>query len=70
MTSARRMRLSIQVGATFVSPADEHYYGLGQNQHGFLDHRGHTVDCWNDYNATGGAELLRAISRLQIRAMD
>jgi alpha-D-xyloside xylohydrolase len=46
-----------QVGATFVSPPDEHYYGLGQDQHGFLDHRGHTVDCWNDYNATGGASF-------------
>ena len=31
-----------RVGATFVSPPDEHYYGLGQNQQGFLDHRGHT----------------------------
>ena len=30
-----------QVGASFVSPEDEHYYGLGQNQEGFLDHRGH-----------------------------
>ena len=28
-----------QVGASFVSPDDEHYYGLGQNQEGFLDHR-------------------------------
>ena len=31
-----------QVGATFASPDDEHYYGLGQNQEGYLDHRGHT----------------------------
>jgi len=30
---------------------DEHYYGLGQNQEGFLDHRGHPVRCWNDYNS-------------------
>jgi alpha-D-xyloside xylohydrolase len=43
-----------QVGATFISPADEHYYGLGQNQEGFLDHRGHTVDCWQNYTAAGG----------------
>lgn len=43
-----------QVGASFASPADEHYYGLGQNQEGFLDHRGHTVECWNNYLATGG----------------
>ncbi|MDR3727922.1 MAG: glycoside hydrolase family 31 protein [Terracidiphilus sp.] len=42
------------VGASFASPDDEHYYGLGQNQEGFLDHRGHTVRCWNDYLATGG----------------
>jgi alpha-D-xyloside xylohydrolase len=40
------------VGATFASPDDEHYYGLGQNQEGFLDHRGHAVRCWNDYLAT------------------
>jgi alpha-D-xyloside xylohydrolase len=37
------------VGAYFASPDDEHYYGLGQNQEGFLDHRGHPVRCWNDY---------------------
>ena len=43
-----------QVGASFASPADEHYYGLGQNQEGYLDHRGHTVECWNNYVATGG----------------
>ncbi len=42
------------VGATFASPEDEHYYGLGQNHEGFLDHRGHTVRCWSDYVATGG----------------
>ena len=46
-----------QVGATFTSPDDEHYYGLGQNQEGFLDHRGHTVKCWHDYNAAGGASI-------------
>jgi alpha-D-xyloside xylohydrolase len=39
------------VGATFASPDDEHYYGLGQNQQGFLDHRGHPVHCWADYLA-------------------
>ena len=42
---------SYTVGANFASPDDEHYYGLGQNQEGFLDHRGHTVHCWNDYLA-------------------
>ena len=40
------------VGASFASPDDEHYYGLGQNHEGFLDHRGHAVRCWNDYLAT------------------
>jgi alpha-D-xyloside xylohydrolase len=39
------------VGAWFASPDDEHYYGLGENQEGFLDHRGHAVRCWNDYLA-------------------
>ena len=42
------------VGATFASPDDEHYYGLGQNHEGFLDHRGHAVRCWADYLATAG----------------
>jgi alpha-D-xyloside xylohydrolase len=42
------------VGANFASPDDEHYYGLGQNHEGFLDHRGHAVRCWNDYLATAG----------------
>jgi alpha-D-xyloside xylohydrolase len=40
-----------RVGASFHSPDDEHYYGLGQNQEGWLDHRGHPVLCWNDYTA-------------------
>jgi alpha-D-xyloside xylohydrolase len=39
------------VGATFASPNDEHYYGLGQNHEGFLDHRGHPVECWANYTA-------------------
>ncbi|MGD0830853.1 MAG: TIM-barrel domain-containing protein [Terracidiphilus sp.] len=46
-----------QVGATFASPDDEHYYGLGQNQEGFLDHRGHVVHCWHDYNAPAGPSV-------------
>jgi len=48
---------SYVVGATFVSPDDEHYYGLGQNQEGFLDHRGHVVHCWQDYNAPAGPSV-------------
>jgi alpha-D-xyloside xylohydrolase len=43
-----------RVGATFGSPDDEHYYGLGQNQEGYLDHRGHKVECWADYQSAGG----------------
>ena len=46
-----------QVGATFASPDDEHYYGLGQNQEGFLDYRGHRVECWHNYTATGGPSV-------------
>ena len=43
-----------RVSAVFDSPADEHYYGLGQHQQGFLDLRDHRVDCWHEYNAIGG----------------
>ena len=46
-----------QVGATFHSPADEHYYGLGQNQEGYLDRRGHAVQCAHDYNAPAGQSV-------------
>ena len=42
------------VGATFFSPSGEHYYGLGENQQGYLDHRDHPVRCWNDYTAPAG----------------
>ena len=40
-----------RVGASFYSPDDEHYYGLGENQQGYLDHRDHPIRCWNDYTA-------------------
>jgi alpha-D-xyloside xylohydrolase len=46
-----------QVGATFASPRDEHYYGLGQNQEGYLDRRGHVVRCAHDYNAPSGQSV-------------
>ena len=46
-----------QVGATFVSPDDEHYYGLGQNQEGFLDHRGRRIECWHNYTATAAPSI-------------
>lgn len=45
-----------QVGATFAAPADEHYYGMGQNQEslGALDLRGRTIDCEHWYDAPTG----------------
>lgn len=43
-----------QVGATFSAQPGEHYYGLGENQEGRLDHRNQSVRCWSDYNAAGG----------------
>jgi alpha-D-xyloside xylohydrolase len=46
-----------EVGATFASPPDEHYYGLGQNQEGYLDRRGHVVRCAHDYNAASGQSV-------------
>jgi alpha-D-xyloside xylohydrolase len=46
-----------RVGASFASPDDEHYYGLGQNQEGFLDHRGHRVECWHNYDATAAPSV-------------
>jgi alpha-D-xyloside xylohydrolase len=46
-----------QVGANFASPDDEHYYGLGQNQEGYLDHRGHRVECWHNYTATAAPSV-------------
>ena len=45
------------VGATFDSPADEHYYGLGQQQKGWMDLRDHEVRCWQDYVAIGGQDV-------------
>ncbi len=45
------------VSATFASPSDERYYGLGQNQEGYLDHRGHPVRCWHNYDAPAGESV-------------
>ena len=39
------------VGATFYAPEDEHYYGLGENQEGYLDHRERPVTCAANYLA-------------------
>ena len=46
-----------RVAATFDSPANEHYYGLGQQQKGWMDLRDHEVRCWHDYGATGGENV-------------
>ena len=46
-----------RVSATFDSPQDEHYYGLGQQQQGFLDLRDHRIQCWHDYGAIGGENV-------------
>lgn len=42
------------VDLAFDAPADEHYYGLGQHQVGWMDHRGQEVKVWHDYAAAGG----------------
>jgi alpha-D-xyloside xylohydrolase len=46
-----------QVGASFVAPADEHYYGMGQNQEGILDLRGRVIDCRHWYDAPAGEQV-------------
>ncbi len=39
------------VGASFRAAEDEHYYGLGQNQEGYLDHRQRPITCAANYLA-------------------
>ncbi len=46
-----------QVGASFAAADDEHDYGLGQNQQGFLDRRGHVIECAHDYDAPAGQSV-------------
>jgi alpha-D-xyloside xylohydrolase len=46
-----------RVSATFDSPTDEHYFGLGQQQQGALDLRDHRIDCWHAYEAIGGEDV-------------
>ena len=46
-----------RISATFDSPTGEHYYGLGQQQQGFLDLRNHQIKCWHDYGAIGGENV-------------
>jgi alpha-D-xyloside xylohydrolase len=45
------------VTSTFDSPQEEHYYGLGQQQKGWMDLRNHEVRCWHDYTALGGEDV-------------
>ncbi|SFV16557.1 glycoside hydrolase family 31 protein [Pseudoduganella namucuonensis] len=47
---------TFQVGASFSAPADEHYYGMGQNQESMssLDLRGRVIDCKHWYDAPAG----------------
>ncbi len=46
-----------RVGASFAVPEDEHFYGLGQNQQGFMDRRGHSLRCAHDYDAPAGQSV-------------
>jgi len=46
-----------RVSAVFNSPANEHYYGLGQQQQGALDLRDHRINCWHDYSSIGGENV-------------
>jgi alpha-glucosidase/alpha-D-xyloside xylohydrolase len=48
---------SYQISATFDSPTDEHYFGLGQQQQGTLDLRDHRINCWHEYEAIGGEDV-------------
>jgi alpha-glucosidase/alpha-D-xyloside xylohydrolase len=48
---------SYRVSAIFDSPSDEHYYGLGQQQKGWMDLRDHEIHCWHDYAAIGGEDV-------------
>jgi alpha-D-xyloside xylohydrolase len=41
----------------FDSPEGEHYYGLGQQQKGWMDLRDHEIRCWHDYAAIGGQDV-------------
>jgi alpha-D-xyloside xylohydrolase len=46
-----------RVGASFSAALDEHIYGLGQNQEGYLDRRGHVIRCAHDYDAPAGQSV-------------
>jgi alpha-D-xyloside xylohydrolase len=57
LSSVQKGDLGSRISATFNSPQDEHYYGLGQQQQGFLDLRDHRINCWHDYGAIGGENV-------------
>jgi alpha-glucosidase/alpha-D-xyloside xylohydrolase len=46
-----------KVSAQFDSPRDEHYYGLGQQQKGWMDLRDHEIHCWHEYSSIGGEDV-------------
>src|SRR3984885_7080069 len=46
-----------RVSSIFDSPQGEHYYGLGQQQKGWMDLRDHEIRCWHDYVAIGGQDV-------------
>lgn len=45
---------TFRVRASFLAPDDESYYGLGQHQTNWMDHRGHEVLLSHDYSAKDG----------------
>jgi alpha-D-xyloside xylohydrolase len=46
-----------RVEVVFDSAASEHYYGLGQQQKGWMDLNDHEIRCWHDYGAIGGEDV-------------
>ena len=48
---------TFKVGASFSVTPNEHFYGLGQNQEGYLDLRGRTIDCRHSYDAPAGEQV-------------
>jgi alpha-D-xyloside xylohydrolase len=57
VAAAEAGRTGFRVESVFDSPADEHYYGLGQQQKGWMDLRDRQVRCWHDYTAIGGEDV-------------
>ena len=63
----KKGRCGLSSVANFDSPTDEHYYGLGQQQHGFLDLRDHRINCWHDYGAGWRRKRLRSFHGVEPR---